>query len=126
MQYIMYYHLDQGLAIYGQPRHFTRLATFCCHPSRDLLLSTGPRPFSFFNDGFVAINRRNDSHLLTKTFFVVFATELFENRSQFLAKTFFLFFLSLPSIWRKKSQNFWRRPFFLGPLEWWHPAGTLL
>ena len=36
------------------------------------------------------------------------------------------YFLSSPSIWPKKGLNFWRRPFFFGPLEWWQPAGTLL
>ena len=34
------------------------------HPTRDLLLTSGPRPFPFFNDRYAAINRRNDSHLI--------------------------------------------------------------
>ena len=44
---------------------FTRPATFYCHPASDL--------FSFFNDRYAAINRRNDSYFVAKTFFVVFA-----------------------------------------------------
>ena len=78
--------------------------------------------FSCFNDRYAAINRRNDSHLLAKTFFVVFATDSSEKRSEFLAKTFLFLFWSSPSIRLKKG----RRPFSFGSLEWWRPAGTLL
>ena len=50
------------------------------YPARDLLLSSSPRPFSCFNDRCVAINRRNNSHLI---------------------------FWSSPSIRPKKCLNFW-------------------
>ena len=72
-------------------------------PARDLLLSSGPRLFFFFNDRYAPINRRNDPPLQAKTFF-----------------------WSSPSIRPKKRLNFWRRPFSFGPLEWWRSAGTLL
>ena len=83
--------LDQGSTTYGPPRHFTRLATFYCHPACDL--------FSFFNDTYAAIYRRNDSHLLAKTFFcsprhrfvfffLVFAINSAEKGPEFLAKIF--------------------------------------
>ena len=53
---------------------------FYCHPARDL--------FSFSSDRY-PINRRNDCHLLAKTFlFFVFAIHLAEKRPKFLAKTF--------------------------------------
>ena len=96
--------LRQGSVTYrpragcGAPRHFTQPATFFCHRSRSL--------FSFFNDRYAPINRRNDSHLLTKTFFcglrhqcgrkkamtfffLDFATDCSEKRLELLAKTFF-------------------------------------
>ena len=111
------------------------------YPARNLLLPSGPRPF--FNDRYAAINRRNDSHLVTKTFVVFaiyaavkrpkfpaktcflldFATDCSEKRFELLAKTFFFWF-SL-SILPEKDLNFWRRPFSFGPLEWLRPAGTL-
>ena len=69
--------------------------------ARDLLLSFGPR--SFINDRYAALNRRNESHLLAKLFFVVFATDSPE-----------------------KSLNFWRRAFSFDQPEWWRPDGTLL
>ena len=84
------------------------------YPARDLLLSIGRRPF-FFNDRYAAINRRNDSHLLAKTFFC-----------SLCHRFAFFFFFGLPSIRPKKGLNVWRRPFSFGPLEWWRPAGTLL
>ena len=70
------------LAGCGPPRHFTRLTTFHCHPARDF--------FSFFNNRYAAINRRNDSESQAKTFL-----------------------WSSPPIRPKKGQNFWRRLFFL-------------
>ena len=69
------------------------------YPARDLSLSFGTRPFSFFNDGYAAINRQNDSRLIC---------------------------WSSSSVQPKKGLNFWRRFFFFGQLEWWRPAGTLL
>ena len=93
--------LCQGSVTYGlradcdPPRHSTRPATFYCQLAGDL--------FSFFNDRYVAINRRNDSHLLTKTFFCSLCHRfafffLFWSpinsvvkRPEFLAKTFFVF-----------------------------------
>ena len=68
----------------GPPRHFTRPATFYCHPAREL--------FSFFNDRYAATNRRNDSHPLAKTCFCGLRHRFVEKRSEFLAKTFFLVF----------------------------------
>ena len=53
------------------------------YPARDLLLSSGPRPFLI--DRYAAINRRNDSHLI---------------------------FWSSPSIRPKIVLHFWRKPFF--------------
>ena len=150
---IALYTVIQGSATYGPPRHFTRPATFYCHPARD--------HFSFFNDRYAAINRRNDCHLLAKTFcglhhlssekkawisgedvfdfyiqyiyiyiffFSGFAINSTKKRPEFLVKTFFFVYLfwSSPSICLKKGLNFWRRPFSFGPMEWWQPAGTLL
>ena len=71
------------------------------YPVRELLLSSDPR--HFFSDKYAAINRRNDSHLVAKTFFLLFAIDSF-----------------------KKSLKFWRRSFSFGQLERWRPAGTLL
>ena len=69
------------------------------YPARDLI--------SFFNDRYAAINRQNDSHLVAKTFFVVFATDSSEKGPEFSAKTFFLFiFWSTLSIRPKKGLNF--------------------
>ena len=76
------------------------------YPARDHLLSSGLRPF--FNDRYAATNRRNDSHLMAKTLFVVFATDSSEKRPEFLFLSFGL-----------------QRRFSFGPLEWWRPAGTL-
>ena len=59
--------VNQGSATYGPraecgpPRHFTRPVTFYCDPAREL--------FSFFINRYAAINRRNNSDLLAKTFF---------------------------------------------------------
>ena len=76
------------------------------YPSRDL--------FSFFNDRYAAINRRNDSHLLAKTFFCGL-------RDRFVRKKAWIsgedLFWSLPSIRAKKGLNCWRRPFSFGLLE---------
>ena len=65
---------------FGPPRHFTRHATFHCHPARNL--------FFIFNCKYAAIKRRNDPHLLAKIFFLVFAINSAERRRKFLAKTF--------------------------------------
>ena len=93
------------------------------YPPRDLLLSSGPLPFLFFNEEYEAINRQNDFHLLAKTCLVVFAPDSSEKRPEFLTKTFFLVFaINRP----KKGLNFWRRPSSFGPLVWWRPARTLL
>ena len=72
------------------------------HPAHDLLLSSGQRPVLFFNDRYAAINRRNDSLLLAKTFFCVL-------RHRFV---FFFLFWSSPSTRPKKGMNCWRKPFF--------------
>ena len=83
--------LEQGSAPNGPPRYFTRPATI----------------FSYFNDRYAVINRRNDSHLIFWSspsirpkkglnfwrnlfcfVFSAFANDLFKKRSEFLAKTF--------------------------------------
>ena len=109
--------LTQGSATYGPragcgpPRHFTRPATFYCHPARDLF---------FFNDRYAAINGRNDSH------FTCWSSPsiLPKKGLNFWQKPFF--FWSSPLIRPKKGLNFWWRPFFFGLLDWWRPAGTLI
>ena len=120
-------YLHQGSATYnpraecGPPRYFTRLATFYCHSARDFV--------SFFNDRYAALNRRNDSHLLAKTFllwssppirpkkrpeflaktFLVFAINSAEKSPEFLAKTFF--YWSSPVILSKKRPEFLAKSF---------------
>ena len=70
---MQHYYILQWPAIYcpragsSLPRHFTRPATFYCYPADDL--------FFFFSDRFAAMNRRNDPHLLAKTFFLVVAID---------------------------------------------------
>ena len=89
----------------------------------------GPRPF--FNDRYAAINGRNDSHLFVKGRLQIhpkifdLITVSSEKRPKKISSED-LFFWSSPSIQPKKGLNFWRRPFSLGPLQWWRPAGTLL
>ena len=65
------YTVHQGSATYGQG------------------ILAGPRPFFFFHDGYAPINRRNDSNLLAKTFFLGLHHRYVLKKSEFLAKTFF-------------------------------------
>ena len=84
--------------------------SFCEIMSQVLLPCTPLTEFHLFNDRYAAINRQNDSQLLTKTFFVVFAINSTEKRPAFLAKTFFW---SSPLIRPKIALNVWRRSFCL-------------
>ena len=97
----------------GPPRHFTRPATFYCHPARSF--------FSLFNERYAAIYRRNDFH------FNVWSSPSIRPKTGLNFRRRSLFFLmSSPSIRPKKGLNFWRGPFSFASLEWWWPAGTLL
>ena len=69
------------------------------YPVRDHLLSSGRRPFFFFNNRYAAVNRWNDLYLLINSsekgvnfwrrpFFLVFAIHLAKKRREFLVKTF--------------------------------------
>ena len=69
------------------------------YPARDFLLSCGPRPFFFFfSDRYAAINCRNDSRFLAKTyfcslrhrfvFFFGLRHQFGQKKPEFLAKTF--------------------------------------
>ena len=99
----------------------------------DLLLSSGPRLFSFFNDRYAAKNPRNDSFLIFwsspsirlkkglnfwRKPFVLFcfcfwsSHQLGRKKVKISGAERFLF-LSLPSVRPKKRLNFWPRPFFL-------------
>ena len=91
------------------------------YPAHDLLLPLGRRPF-FFNDRYAAINCRNDSQLI----FWYSQPIRPEKGLNFLAKSFFILFLFFAFDLPKKGLSFWRIPFFLCPLEWWQPTGTLL
>ena len=104
------------------------------YPARDLLLSSVPRPFTtnrpatfFFFQWWICSNKPQKwFSSLGKNLFCGLRHRVVWKQVSISGKDLFSFFLSLPSIWRKKGLNFWRRPFFFGPLEWWHPAGTLL
>ena len=96
------------------------------YSTRDLLLSSSPPSFFFFNDRYAPTNSRNDSHLLAKTFLWSLPSIQPKKGLNFLRRSycFFVFFLSSPLIRPKHGLNFWQRPFFFGSLEWWRPAAN--
>ena len=95
--------LEQGSATYcpqarcSLSKHFTRAATFYCHPAHDLLLS--------FNTSLFLFSMIDMQQQTAKMILILFF--------EFLAKTFFVFILVFAmNSTKKKGQNIWRRPFF--------------